>query len=111
MLRSLMIRAEMARRAVRVSTLLEREDRLSLDPLHGWALQGLVYAPDRLIGAGRTGLDLPALRRSQETVPAGALLPLPPGADPAAQTAQELLRCTQVSSPLDSLLVSGCGGA
>lgn len=110
-LRSIMIRSEGARRAVRVSTLLSRSDRLLLDPARGWVLQGLVYAPDRVLGAGRTGLDLPALLRSRASVPIGALQPLPPGADPAAQTAQELLRCTQVSTPADSLLVSGCGGA
>ncbi|AMW04744.1 protein O-mannosyl-transferase family [Gemmatimonas phototrophica] len=109
-LRSLVIHAEGARRAVRVSTLLERSDRLQLDPGGGWALQGLVYAPDRQLGAGQTGLDLPALRRQRSMVPMGALAPLPPGADPAAQTAQELLQCTQVLGPADSLLVSGCGG-
>jgi hypothetical protein len=109
-LRSVMIHAEGRRRAVRVSTLLTRKDRVLLDPTRGWALQGLVYAPDSLLAAGTTGLDLAALRRSREQVPASALAPLPPAADPAAETVQELLRCTRLSTMVDSLLVSGCGG-
>lgn len=109
-LRSVMIHAAERRRAVRVSTMLSRNDRLQLDPTLGWALQGLVYAGDSTLAAGRTGLDLTALRRSREQLPESALAPLPAGADPAAQTVQELLRCTRVSTAADSLLVSGCGG-
>lgn len=109
-LRSVMIHAESRRRPVRVSTLLTRNDRGLLDPTRGWALQGLVYAPDSLLAGGTTGLDLAALRRSREQIPASALAPLPPAADPAAETVQELLRCARGSSVADSLLVSGCGG-
>ena len=99
-----------ARRPLRVSALVERVDRLRLSSTSGWALQGLVYAPDSVAGAGATALDLRRLREAREQLPMGALAPLPPQADPAAQTAQDLLRCTMVSSLADSLLVSGCSG-
>lgn len=110
-LQSVMRNAALLRRPVRVSALLERSDRVRLDPAHGWALQGLVFAPDSTAAMGETRLDLRALRSSREAVPAGALAPLPPHADPAAFSAQELLRCATVSSLADSLLVSGCSGA
>jgi hypothetical protein len=110
-LRSVMQHAQRARRPVRVSTLLDATDRRHLDPASGWALQGLVYAPDSSAGAGRTTLDLRALRRSREALPTGALAPLPAHADPAARTTAELLRCTQVTTLADTVLVSGCGGA
>lgn len=98
------------RRPVRVSTLLRREDRVRAAPAIGWALQGLVFAPDSTAGAGETTLDRRRLHLAREQVPSGALLPLPRHADPAAVTVQELLRCTAVSGLADSLLVSGCGG-
>jgi hypothetical protein len=107
---SVMRHANRARRPLRVSALVERTDRLRLSPASGWALQGLVYAPDSVAGAGGTTLDLRRLRASREQLPMGALAPLPPHADPAAETAQQLLRCTMVSSLADSLLVSGCSG-
>ncbi|MFO0242703.1 protein O-mannosyl-transferase family [Gemmatimonas sp.] len=109
-LRGVMQSARMARRPVRVSTLLEASDRRRLDPASGWALQGLVYAPDSTVPGGRTALDLRALRASRDLLPVGALDPLPVHADPAAHTAQELLRCTQLTTRTDTLLVSGCNG-
>ena len=102
--------ATASRRPVRVSALLSRRDRLRLAPASGWALQGLVYAPDTAAEAGRTTLDLRALRRTREQVPPGALAPLPRHADPAASTTQELLQCASVQRLTDRLLVSGCGG-
>jgi hypothetical protein len=110
-LRSVMQHAATGRRSVRVSALLSRSDRVRLDPAHGWALQGLVYAPDSSTAWGETVLDRRAMRLSREQVPAGVLAPLPPHADPAIFTAQELLRCATVSGLADSLLVSGCSGA
>ncbi len=109
-LRSVMIRAAAARRPVRVSTLLGRVDRNRLDPASGWALQGLVYAPAATAAAQTVVLDVPALRAQREQVPRAALAPLPPASDPAAHTAQELLRCTTITNPADPLLVSGCNG-
>ncbi|GAB1341601.1 hypothetical protein MASR1M101_07280 [Gemmatimonas sp.] len=109
-LRSVVQHATSARRPLRVSALVERADRVRVSPASGWALQGLVYAPDSVAGAGVTTLDLRRLREARAQLPMGALAPLPPHADPAAQTAQELLRCTRVSSLADSLLVSGCSG-
>jgi hypothetical protein len=109
-LRSVMQNASRARRPVRVSTLLAATDRRRLDPGSGWALQGLVYAPDSVAPAGRTTLDLRALRTSRDLLPVGALDSLPAHADPAAHTAQELLRCTLLTTHTDTLLVSGCSG-
>lgn len=110
-LRSVMIRAGEARRPVRVSTLLGRGDRHRLAPAMGWALQGLVYAPAPTAPAGTVVLDDRAIRAQHDQVPGAALAPLPPASDPAARTAQELLRCTTITSPTDPLLVSGCNGA
>jgi len=50
------------------------------------------------------------MRASRDQVPADALAALPPFTDPAARTAQELLRCASVQSLADTLLVSGCSG-
>lgn len=111
LLPSVLRRAAALRRPLRVSALLPRADRLRLDPAHGWALQGLVYAPDSTAAFGETILDPRALQASRDQVPPGALRPLPVHADPAAVTAQELLRCTGVTSLADRLLVSGCNGA
>lgn len=109
-LSAVMREATARRRPVRVSALLSRADRVRANPAYGWALQGLVYAPDSSAAFGETVLDQRALRATRDQVPPGALQPLPRHADPAASTAQELLRCTTVSSLADSLLVSGCGG-
>lgn len=109
-LQALMGEARRDRRSVRVSTLLPAADRRLLDPASGWVLEGFVWAPSPAVAAGGSGLDLSALRKAAAAVPSGALAPLPPGADPAAETAQELLRCTGVTSLADRLLVSGCGG-
>jgi len=99
-----------ARRAVRVSALLAAGDRARLSRRFGWALQGLVFAPDTLLKAGAIGLDLPALARSRERVPPASLMPLPVEADAAAFQMQTLLTCSRISSPSDRLLVSACGG-
>lgn len=109
-LQSIMARTRQARRALRVSALLGGEDRKRLDRNVGWALQGLVYAPDSLAAAGTTTLDARAMRVSRDQVPPSALSPLPPFVDPAARTAQELLRCASVQTLSDTLLVSGCSG-
>lgn len=98
------------RRAVRVSTLLDAGDRRRLDVRRGWALHGLVYAPDSAAGPGATVLNTRAMRSSRDQVPPDALAGLPPFADPAARTAQELLRCATVQRLTDTLLVSGCSG-
>jgi len=109
-LASVMASAGRLRRPVRVSALLAAADRKRLDPAIGWALQGVVYAPDSMAAAGETVLHARAMRESRERVPPSALSTLPPFADPAAQTAQELLRCATVQSLADTLLVSGCSG-
>ncbi|WP_337170912.1 DUF2723 domain-containing protein [Gemmatimonas aurantiaca] len=109
-LRSVMAHAERGQRPVRVSTLLERHERLRLDPTRGWALEGLVYAPSEQLAPGATGLDLAAMQRSRDATPRSALAPLPAGADAAQQTTQELLRCNTIERLTDSLLVSGCNG-
>jgi hypothetical protein len=99
-----------ARRPVRVSTLLAPGDRTRISPNIGWSLQGMVFAPDTTVGAGRMSLDLPALARDRERVPAGALLALPVEADAAAFQMQAMLRCSRRSAPSDALLVSACSG-
>jgi hypothetical protein len=109
-LRSVMMHAERARRPVRVSALLGRRERMELDGTVGWALEGLVYTPSRTLAARTTGLDLQAMRESRDRTPPSALTPLPAGADPALQTAQELLRCNTIERLADPLLVSWCGG-
>ena len=109
-LASVMAQASRQRRSLRVSALLPAADRKRLDPTIGWALQGMVYAPDSAGAAGATVLDGRAMRTSREQVPPGALRALPPFADPAARTAQELLRCATVQGLTDTLLVSGCSG-
>lgn len=109
-LRSVMIRAREAGRPVRVSTLLGRGDRARLDRTMGWALEGLVYAPAPTVAAGTVVLDERVLRGQRDRVPPSALAPLPPASDPAAETAQELLRCTTITKRADPLLVSGCNG-
>ncbi len=109
-LASVMQHAGHRRRPVRVSALLEAADRRRLDRSTGWALHGLVYAPDSTAAAGATVLNARAMRASRDQVPADALMALPPFADPAARTAQELLRCATVQRLTDTLLVSGCSG-
>lgn len=109
-LESVMTRARAKGRAVRVSALLTKADRLPLDSGAGWVLEGLVYRPSPDVAPGSTGLDLVALRRAAAEVPRSALAALPPASDNAAETAQQLLRCTQVTTLADSLLVSGCNG-
>jgi hypothetical protein len=109
-LQSVAIHAAQQRRPVRVSTMLERRDRLAAAPAAGWALEGLLWRADSSVAAGQTALDRPALRRADGQVPRSVLAPLPPGADPAAELVQTLLRCTAVTSLADTLLVSGCGG-
>ncbi len=107
---SVMTMARAKGRAVRVSALLTKAERLPLDSGAGWVLEGLVYRPSPDVAPGSTGLDLVALRRAAAEVPRSALTALPPASDPAAETAQQLLRCTQVTTLADSLLVSGCNG-
>ena len=109
-LRSVMAHAERRQRPVRVSTLLERRERLPLDPTRGWALEGLVYAPSEQLAPGATGLDIAAMQRSRDATPRSALAPLPAGADGAQETTQALLRCNTIERLTDSLLVSGCNG-
>ncbi len=98
------------RRSVRVSALLSAMDRNRVSARVGWALQGLVYAPDSLLRPGTMGLDMPALARARDHVPPALLMTLPVEADAAAFQMQALLRCTQVVAPADPLLVSACGG-
>ncbi len=107
-LRSVMIHATDDGRDVRVSTLVPRADRERVDRTHGWALQGLVYAPSASTPAGEIVLDAPALARAREQVPLSVLAPIPVGADPAVAQIQALLRCTQVQRIGDPLLVSSC---
>lgn len=109
-MQSLAIHAAQQRRPIRVSSMLERRDRLAVAPAAGWTLEGLLWRADSTVAAGRTGLDLAALRRTDGQVPRSALTPLPPGADPAAEMVQTLLRCAGVTNLADTLLVSGCGG-
>lgn len=109
-LRSIAIHAAASRRPLRVSTLLPKTDRVAFNPQVGWALQGLTWRADSMLAPGASGLDLAALRRANGQVPASALVALPLGADPAAETTQTLLRCTGVTTATDTLLVSGCGG-
>ncbi|HEY0930623.1 MAG TPA: DUF2723 domain-containing protein [Gemmatimonas sp.] len=109
-LRSVMIHAERSRRPVRVSTLLDRRERVEVDGTVGWALEGLVYAPSRVLAPRTVGLDLQAMRESRDRTPPSALGQLPPGVDPALRTAQELLRCNTIERLSDPLLVSWCGG-
>jgi hypothetical protein len=109
-LQSIAIHAASSRRAVRVSTLLPKRDRLAVARQAGWVLEGLVWRADSTVEQGATALDLPALRKSAGQVPPAAFRRLPPGADPAAELTQTLLRCTTVTSLADTLLVSGCGG-
>ncbi|MFN9204514.1 MAG: protein O-mannosyl-transferase family [Gemmatimonas sp.] len=108
--RSVMAEAEADGRAVRVSASLPRADRLQLDAGAGWALEGLVFSPSRELPAGSTGLDRAARRRNAGQVPPSAFTALPRASDPAAETAQTLLRCTRVTTLADPLLVSGCNG-
>lgn len=108
-LQSIVIHATAGRRDVRVSALLSRADRLKVAPAGAWRLEGLVYAPVAGV-PGATVLDHARLARAAAQVPPSALAPLPPGADPAADVTQALLRCTRVSSLTDTLLVSGCSG-
>ncbi len=109
-LQSVMAHVDLKQRPLRVSTLLERRERMLLDRTRGWALEGLVYAPTSTLSPGSTGLDAAALRRSRASTPPSALVPLPVGADPALILAQDLLRCNTVEHLTDSLLVSGCSG-
>ena len=103
--------ARAAGRPVRVSPLVAASDRRALDPLAGWIFDGLTYAPSDRLGAGITGVDEAAIRRTDERIPRSALEPLPPGTDPAVRTLQRMLRCAQGSGPADRLLVNGCGGS
>jgi hypothetical protein len=98
------------RRALRVSAQVTAAERRLLDPASGWMLEGLVYAPSAAVPPGQVMLDTRRMRQAHEAVPRSAWAPLPPGTDPAAQVVQDLLRCTAVTHPADTLLVSGCGG-
>jgi len=98
-------------RPYRVSTLLAARSRNSIDPLAGWALEGLVYAPSRSVPRGTVALDRASLATWRERVPPSALSPIPQGIDGAAEQIQELLRCTRVTSLSDTLLVSVCRGS
>ena len=111
LLAEVMRQATVTKRALRVSALLSRDDRNLLDPLAGWSLEGLVYAPSRQLQAKAVGLDLPALTLARDRVPPSALERLPDGSDGAAWQLQDLLRCTRITSLADPLLVSACGGA
>ncbi|MCA0375925.1 MAG: DUF2723 domain-containing protein [Gemmatimonadetes bacterium] len=108
-LQSIVMHATRARREVRASALLPRAHRVESAPTEAWRLEGLVYAPEP--GApGSTRLDAVRQAQAAAQVPLGALAPLPPGADPAADVAQQLLRCASITNRADPLLVSGCGG-
>ncbi len=109
-LRSTSVRARLARRPIRASAYLSAADRRAIDPSAAWALEGLVYAPDYSLPAGSVGLKPAALVNAANRVPPAALMPLPPGSDGAAEQMQQLLRCTQVRSLSDSLLVATCNG-
>lgn len=102
--------ARAARRAVRVSALLDSSLRAQIDPNTGWALEGLVYAPAAQLTPQSSGIDLAALIRASERVPPSSLRPLKRGADPAVQVMQALLRCTGIRDVADSLLVGTCNG-
>ena len=109
-LRSVSTAATAARRSLRVSVLLARDERHMLDPDVGWLLQGLVYAPSAATSRLTAALDQAALAGAQAQVPPTMLRPLPPGADAAALLLQDLLRCTGIRSVVDPLLVSTCNG-
>jgi hypothetical protein len=109
-LRSVMLHAEQQRRSIRVSTMVDRRSRVALDPTMGWALEGLVYSPTRLLEPGSTGLDLVSMQRTIDRTPPSALAALPRGVDPAIRHLQQLLRCSQVRTHHDDLLVSWCHG-
>jgi hypothetical protein len=107
-LRSIMLHAIDERREVRVSALLARRDRDRIDRTHGWALQGLVYAPSPTTAFGTISLDRATLARARAQLPPSVLAPIPAGADPAVAQMQALLRCMQVQRFDDPLLVSSC---
>ncbi len=110
-MQQIVARANASRRVVRVSALLAAEQRRLLDPAVGWALEGLVYAPDSTLPPGGLGLDIPALNAARERVPPSLLRSLPAGSDAGARQLHALLRCTTITQPSDPLLVSACGGA
>ncbi|MBL0171880.1 MAG: hypothetical protein IPP90_14390 [Gemmatimonadaceae bacterium] len=105
------LRAGLAGRPIRVSVLLSAGDRRLIEPSAGWALEGLVYAPSYQLVSGTVGLTLPTLIRAGEQVPPSALGALPTDADPAAEQVQGMLRCTQVRTLTDPLLVATCNGS
>ncbi len=71
----------------------------------------MTYAPSASLAPGTTGIDRAALANWRDRVPPFALEPLKPGIDGAGEQVQALLRCTRVTTPQDTLLVSGCNGA
>jgi hypothetical protein len=109
-LQSVARRASEGRRPIRVSVLLAASERGLIAPGSGWALEGLVYAPNEQLEPGAVGLDATALRRARERVPPSSLRPLPPHLDPVYAQMQSLLRCTQVEQLADPLLVGTCNG-
>jgi hypothetical protein len=111
LLRSTSLHAGLARRPIRVSVLLGARDRMLVDPSAGWMLEGLVYAPSFDLTPGAVGVAKAALLRAGAAVPPSALTPLPADADPAAGQLQGMLRCTQVRSLTDRLLVATCNGS
>lgn len=110
LLRSTALHAMAGRRAIRVSVLLGAADRRLIEPAAGWALEGLVYSPSYDLASGTVGLLPGAMARTSERIPRSALNPLPPGSDPAAEQMQSLLRCAQVRTVTDTLLVGTCNG-
>lgn len=110
-LHSTSLRAGLGKRPIRVSVLLSASDRRLIDPTSGWVLEGLVYAPTLALQPGAVGLSLAALVKASDQLPVSSLVPLAPGADPAAAQMQALLRCTQVRALTDTLLVGTCNGS
>jgi len=111
LLRSTYLRAGLARRAVRVSTLLDARDRRLIEPAAGWVLEGLVYSPSFDLAGGTVGLAPATLTRAEAQIPIAAFRALPPDADPAAIQMQGLLHCTRVRSLADTLLVGTCNAS
>ncbi len=111
LLHSTSMRAAVTRRPVRVSVLLDARDRVLIEPAAAWVLEGLVYAPSFSLPPRTLGLDLVRMGQASERIPPSALDVLPLGADPAAEQMQALLRCPQVRTLRDSLLVGTCNGS
>lgn len=99
------------RRAIRVSAYVSAAERNSVQPRHGWLLQGLVYAPTNALKAGAVGLDLATLSDARRAVPPAFLAPLHSGVENVGETMQRLLKCTGIETLADPLLAAVCNGS